>query len=224
MGNQSDFAVIPVGGFNPARVRDLSKGIEMTLGMDISKAVIFDRDFRSDEEVGRILEDLGAFATLAHIHERKEVENYLLVPAAIKRAIEARVRSRMATTVQTGSICEDIEGMLRRLTEEMKSRVNAQFMSKRQRYLRESNPALDQATLNQKMLEDFDAAWSDFDTRLEIVPGKDLLASLSGQLQSSLGISLTTALIVRAMRKEDVPAGMLALLAKLDDFRAANVS
>lgn len=216
--------MIPVGGFNPARVRDLSRGIEVTLGMNISKAVVFDRDFRSDEEVAKILRDLGVFATFAHIHERKEIENYLLVPAAIKRAIEARLRSKAAAAVRAEPVCEDIEGMLRRLTEEMKSRVNAQFMSKRQRYLRECNPALDQATLNQEMLEDFDAIWSDFDTRLEVVPGKDLLASLSGQLQSNLGISLTTGLIVRTMRKDEVPAGMLALLGKLDDFRGANVS
>ena len=51
VSNRSDFAVIPAEGFNPTKVKDLSDGMELTLGAKLLKAVIFDRDFRPDSEV-----------------------------------------------------------------------------------------------------------------------------------------------------------------------------
>ena len=101
LANQSDFAVIPVRGFNPARVLDLSEGIEATLGVKVLKAVIFDRDFRSDEEVERHIKELRKFASFAHIHECKEIENYLLVPGAIQRAIEKKTLEKLKKTAAT---------------------------------------------------------------------------------------------------------------------------
>ena len=62
IANQSDFAIIPVHGFNPSRIRDLSLGIEATLGVKVLKAVILDRDFRSDEEVEQHLRHFRTFS------------------------------------------------------------------------------------------------------------------------------------------------------------------
>jgi hypothetical protein len=92
VANRSDFAVIPVEGFNPQKVRDFSKGMELTLGGKLLKAVIFDRDYRSEDEVTKVRGQLGKLAKIAHIHKRKEIENYLLEPAAIDRALARRIR------------------------------------------------------------------------------------------------------------------------------------
>ena len=75
--------------------------------------------------------------------------------------------------------------ILRELSNKMKSKVNAQFMSKREKFLKSANPGLDPASINQKMLEDFDALWSNMESRLKIVPGKDLLSALNEYLQDS---------------------------------------
>jgi len=50
VANRSHFAVVPVGGFNPQKVKDFSAGMELTLGAKLIKAVIFDRDYRCDAE------------------------------------------------------------------------------------------------------------------------------------------------------------------------------
>ena len=98
VANQSDFAIIPVDGFNPSRTRDFSQGIETTLGVRVLKAVILDRDYRSDEEVEEHIRDLRTFASLAHIHECKEIENYVLIPSAIQRSLTRKAREKAART------------------------------------------------------------------------------------------------------------------------------
>ena len=50
VGNRSDFAVVPVEGFNPERIRSLKIGMETTLGGKIKAAAILDRDYRSESE------------------------------------------------------------------------------------------------------------------------------------------------------------------------------
>jgi predicted ATP-dependent endonuclease of OLD family len=67
VANRSDFAVIPAQGFNPHKVSNISEGIELTLGTTLLKAVIFDRDYRSSDEVTTVLNQLGKVAYVAHI-------------------------------------------------------------------------------------------------------------------------------------------------------------
>jgi energy-coupling factor transporter ATP-binding protein EcfA2 len=72
IANRSDFAVIPIEGFNPQRVREFSKGIEFTLGTSILKAVVLDRDYRSLQEVNNIKANLFKFCeTLMSLAPRK---------------------------------------------------------------------------------------------------------------------------------------------------------
>ena len=198
---------------------DLSEGIEATLGVKVLKAVIFDRDFRSDEEVKQHLEELQKFASFAYIHECKEIENYLLVPSAIQRAIEKKARETLTRAALTRERCDDVEVELQNVTQAMKSRVNAQFMAKRKHYLRSTNPTLDDATINQTMLESFDTTWQSLEGRLQVVPGKDVLTALNRNLQKNYSVNVTPSAIINAMGRNEIPGGMLSLLSRLDDFR-----
>jgi len=90
-------------------------------------------------------------------------------------------------------------------------------------YLKSANPNLDQATINERMIEDFDKLWSNMKTRLEIVPGKDLLSSLNEYLQDKHSISLTHSLIVNTMKKEEIPSDIMKLLEALESFRNESV-
>jgi len=223
LANRSDFAVIPVEGFNPARVLNFSEGIEITLGAKILKAVIFDRDYRAPEEVKALLKGFNKYASLAHIHKRKEIENYLLDSGVLQRAIESRVKERAERSGKKDKFTDNVEDILREISDKMKSRINAQFMSKREKYLKSANPSLDKVSINERMLEDFEKLWSNTKTRLEMVPGKELLSSLNEYLQDKHSVSLTPALIVNTMRKEEVPPDMIALLEKLEEFRCEKV-
>jgi putative AbiEii toxin of type IV toxin-antitoxin system len=168
VANRSDFAVIPAQGFNPHKVSNISEGIELTLGTTLLKAVIFDRDYRSSDEVTTVLNQLGKVAYVAHIHVRKEIENYLLDPGAINRALQRRIAEHNRRTDETIVCNENAETMLESLTGALKTKVSGQFLSKRSLYEKSKNPGLDQATINQQLLDEFEEIWKSLSRRLEL--------------------------------------------------------
>lgn len=201
IANRSDFAVIPVEGFNPQKVNDFSKGMELTLGGKLLKAVIFDRDYRSKDEADRESTQLKKIVDFAHIHARKEIENYLLEPAAIERALLQRITEHNRRTDEAVKCEERIEDILEGLTSTLKNRISGQFLSKRAAFEKAKSPGLDSATINQNLLEEFDALWGELPKRLEIVPGKEILSSLNQYLQDKYKVTLTASLIISAMTR-----------------------
>jgi hypothetical protein len=97
-GNRSEFAVVTVEGFNLKRIKNLKAGMETTLGAKIVAAAILDKDYRSDEERKSIIDACGSFCEYVTIYERKEIENFLLVPAALDRAAERRIADQAKRT------------------------------------------------------------------------------------------------------------------------------
>src|SRR6266446_2194182 len=69
VATRSEFAVVPTAGFNPLRAKMFTEGVQATLGTKISTALVFDRDYRSEEEVATELSELNAFCEYAHIHK-----------------------------------------------------------------------------------------------------------------------------------------------------------
>ena len=94
VANRTNFAVVPVGGFNPQKVKDFSAGMELTLGVKLRKIVIFDRDYRCAAEAAALTDELNKFCWHAVVHSRKEVENYLLHGSALFRAIAKKATER----------------------------------------------------------------------------------------------------------------------------------
>jgi hypothetical protein len=147
VANRADFAVIPVEGFNPQKVSDLAKGMELTLSAEILKAVVFDRDYRSEQEVANVKHELSRFAVLAHIHERKELENYLLEVPAVERALKRQIQEHNRRSDDKVEYREEVLPMLEARSEPTKHRVSAQFLSRWSSFEKAKNPALDQATI-----------------------------------------------------------------------------
>jgi hypothetical protein len=73
------------------RIRDFSWGLQKTVGSTLKIAAIFDRDFFAPEEIAVLLDDLRKHIALAVVLERKEIENYLLVPNVLQRALERTI-------------------------------------------------------------------------------------------------------------------------------------
>ena len=224
LANRSDFAVIPVEGFNPQKVNDFSKGMELTLGGKLLKAVIFDRDYRSKDETAKEITELKKVADFVHIHARKEIENYLLEPAAIKRALLQRIAEQNKRTDVNVQCEESIEDLFEQLTGSLKSRTRSQFLSKRAAFEKTKSPGLDQATITEKLLDEFDGIWRELSKRLEIVPGKELLSQLNQYFQATYKVTLTALGIISAMRQEEVPEEMATLMEGLGNFRRTEVA
>ena len=147
VANRSDFAVIPVEGFNPNKVRDLRQGMETTLGGKVVTGAIFDRDYRSREECSRELKSLKKHCSLARIHQRKELENYLLVPPALERAIKRRIAEQNRRTGEKVFFDENLTDLLSTLTAPLRHKVEARYLARRRSFQKARGGAWGQ-TLN----------------------------------------------------------------------------
>ena len=221
LGRRATFGVVPIEGFNPDRVRTLKKGIEATLGRQVSAAVVLDRDFRSDLECDAIQTRCEAFCDVSVIHRCKEVESFLLVPAAIDRAAERRLVERNRRTGGQIDYVATASDVLDAFAEEMRSYLVAQFVASRRYFVRQSTPGEAEATTNQAAIEAFESDWAEGpQRRLQLVPAKQALSEVNQHLQTQYGVSVTAAAIVDAMHTDEIPCQLGDLLTKLAMFAA----
>lgn len=219
IATRSDFAVIPVEGFNPTKVHNLKQGIEATLGARIVTGVIFDRDYRSEQECSQERDSLLQGSVFAVIHERKELENFLLVPTALEKGIRQKLIDQSNRTGCTTQIDEDIDDILRRLTDPLRHKVQAKYLTRGRPYFKAQNPNFDASTIDEMMMMNFDKRWNDTNQRYTKVPGKYVLAELNKYLQEKYAITLSSALIVECMAKSEIPSEMVRLIESIEAFR-----
>lgn len=157
VASRADFAVIPSEGFNPERVKNLKEGMEFTLGGKIRSAVVFDRDYRSSEEIGQITSSCAKFCDFAKVHGCKEVENFLLVPSAIDRAASRKVVDKVRRSGKAVSYTNCAAQVLETFAAEKKGYVTAQYLAKHKTFVRSGTTGLDEATINERALAEFEA-------------------------------------------------------------------
>jgi energy-coupling factor transporter ATP-binding protein EcfA2 len=76
------------GGFGSwQEIAAFAARIGEALGAPLKIGAVYDRDYYCDEQIRDVVTSLDANLSVSAILERKEIENYLLVPAALDRAI-----------------------------------------------------------------------------------------------------------------------------------------
>jgi hypothetical protein len=223
VGNRSEFAVVPMEGFNPDRIRSLKVGMETTLGSKVLAAAIFDRDYRSNDECKSIVEKCSSFCDYVTIYTRKEIENFLLVPTAIDWASERKVVDQAKRTGRQINYVSEATRLLDEFALQRKTYVAAQYLDNRKRFERSISSNRSEATINEEALLEFEECWKDTNLRLAIIPGKDALSSFNLRLQEKYGISITPMAIIDAMIGTEVPAEMKKVIADIHAFASSPV-
>jgi hypothetical protein len=157
------------------------------LKADIAISALLDRDYRCPEEITELVREARGTVPNFHVLEAKEIENYLLAPSAIARAINERLKERKSK-IPAISV-EVVQIMLSQLSDEMKSSVLSQLISNRMRYF-DNRTSKDPATVAKEAISLLDKDWKSLSSKLMAVPGKQLLAGLNTKLQESYGISI----------------------------------
>lgn len=216
LSDGGDLTVVPIGGFaQKQRIEDAAWTFGQVLRAEIAIAGLLDRDYRSDEEIEQILAGMRQTVPRFHILGAKEIENYMLVPHAVGKAIEARLRVRP----------DQLEGyralggnpalkLLMEITETMRGDVQSQLLAHRIRYF--DGGRKDTATIAKEAVTIFDTQWLNVDQRLRIVPGKATISALNTRLAKDFGISITAAQIISHMRVTDVPEELRVILTDLN--------
>jgi energy-coupling factor transporter ATP-binding protein EcfA2 len=218
VANRSEFAVIPIEGFNPERARSLINGIETTLGGKISTAIILDRDFRSQPECDFIEKKCGDFCDLVRIHSCKEIENFLLIPQVIDRAANLRVEERVKRGGKRQIYISSAQEILNKFAEEKKTYVTSQFLAFRRRFQRSECPSMEEASANEETLDEFEKRWTAEKRNFMMIPGKDALSRFNEQVQKKYGITVTATAIINSIKATEIPPEMVSLIESLDEF------
>jgi hypothetical protein len=222
VANRSDFAVVQTEGFNPRRAVDLASGIDATIGGKVARAVVLDRDYRSKNEIDDVTKELQNHAFTVHIHNRKELENYLLDPSVIIRAIDARLTEKARRSGETKKPIPAIVGLLDEITNELRHDVFAQLQAKESEYIRRKSPHLDQATITADISKKFDQRWNKVDERLTLVPGKDVLSQINARLEKLVGISVSDVLIAQQLLVAEIHPDIKNLIELIAAFAKYN--
>jgi hypothetical protein len=216
-----DFGVTSLGGHRqPKSIRDLCEGIETAVGTSVLFSVLLDRDYRSEAEALDLEREL-AFAFFARVLARKELENYLLILAPLDRAITKAIVERSRRSGELVGPTPDARTLLDEITAQMRVEVQGAIVSAEVEYGRIARRDLDSKTLTRRAVQTFETKWPNLDVRLDIVPGKAVLAQLNQRLQGQVGVSLSPSRIIAEFSRNDVPEDLKRILRQLDRFRQA---
>ena len=211
-------APFSLGGFPTLqRLKSVTLGVSESIGAPTLFAGIFDRDFRPDEEINELLESFDSALELAVILERKEIENYLLIPAALEKTLDNLLRDRARRNGEPATAGKPIAELLQEITAAMKTEVQSQYIAKRVDFLRHTGK--DSSTISREAIEIFDRHWNDDRLRLHIVPGKRVLRELFSRVQNEYKVNLSTAKIIDQLRDSDIPSDLRQALRSVDAFR-----
>lgn len=218
LASGADLTVVPAGGFgNWERVRGMAWGLEQTLGRQLAIGVVLDRDFRPQEELDEITDELSKHCAFVWIHHRKEIENYLLSIGALTRAAERALLDRARRRGMDEARVEvPLRTLLEEITEDSHSHILGQYVAKRQQY---SPSGRDKASSAGDAIAWFQERWTSLERRLEIVKGKEVFSKLNERLMKDFQIQLTPVMVVDEMRLDEVAPDMRDLLSALERFR-----
>jgi hypothetical protein len=110
-----------------------------------------------------------------------------------------------------------------RLTDSMKNKVQAQLVTARQAFERRSHPAIHPSNISEAAMNDFDVQWGTWPTRLRLISGKEVLSALNQYLQSLRHAAITPLAVIDAMRRDEVPVEMVALISKIADMKTVPI-
>ncbi len=219
VANRMDYAVISLKGYNPARLRAFKEGIENTIGSKILSAVVFDRDYRSDSEVKSEMADLKVGNYFVHIHSCKELENFLLSPKEIELAIQERLAEARKRGTSTLTFNLKIEEFLDEVSSGFKHRTQAQLQSHQLKFEKGARPGIDEATISEAILNEFDLLWTNLISRLMIIPGKEFITALNVELQQRFQITISSTAILNNFKKERIHTELVNLIDQIESFR-----
>ncbi|MCU7367923.1 AAA family ATPase [Pantoea stewartii] len=199
-----------------SKVQALAWGLKNTLDSEIKIAAIYDRDFWCDNEIIKVEQGLKGNLSFAHVHRRKEIENYLLVPSVLTRCINKTLSER-ANRVGEDYAEIDAIALLYEITNGYQTILQGQYIAKYFDFHRSTGK--DQAVLTTEALQFFNEKWNNLDSRMEIVAGKEVLRELRTTLSKNYSITLTDFKIIDEFKVPEIPADLTELLTDLEEYR-----
>lgn len=215
----NDVTAFESGGFSSwEKIKSFAWGVKNTIDAKMKLFAVYDRDYYCSDEIDNILISLQAELTHAHIHQRKEIENYFLVIPVLERVLDKQIDARNRRSGENIEVEKRIVDYLYEITEELKLEAQSQYIGKRIAYNQGSGK--DSGTISHEAIKVFEELWSDINSRMEIAPGKTALRSLRAKVQEDYNVNLSDVQIIDEFDLAEIPKDLCSLIDDLEAFRA----
>ena len=168
---------------------------------------ILDSDYHTEEERNKRINDAEKVGVHLHIWNRKEIENYFLVPVVIQRTIQSRI-SRKKKCPSVDEIKEKLETIIEELKDSVFDALSTEFLAR--------DRGLGAGGANKKVREQVDSAWKTFSNKMAIVSGKEIFSRLSKWSQDEFNVSLNALLVARTMKSHEIPAEFVLVVSAIE--------
>jgi hypothetical protein len=187
--------------------------LENAGGKDISAYCILDSDYHTPKEIEARQVNAQAKKVRLHVWRRKEIENYLVIPAVLQRVI--------ASSCSNPPSVEEILEKVFEIAETNRDEVYDNFAES---FLLEDK-SKGTKVANARARAFLAPIWSNPQEFHHRVSGKTMLSTLSGWSKDRFGVSFGVAAILRMLRREDLIPEIVAVISAIqsnEPFSAEN--
>lgn len=182
-----------------------SMWISQTFG-DVKIYCALDRDFHTEEQISARSKQALLKNIELVVWSKKELENYLLVPAAIVRLIKARAGDKKMppSNLIDKKLAEICESLKSNTIEELAGEIQA------------TDRGVMYKTATARARSIVDNNWNTLTTRLAIVSGKKVLSELGKWLQENYKISISAGAIANSLEAEEIAGDIRDFLESIE--------
>ena len=148
--------------------------------------ILLDRDYRNEAQVTTVEDKLRQMGISSHIWRRKEIESYLLELGPISRV--------------SGLSKAECESILSTAIENEEQSVESKMFSE----MLKTRKGEDVSVVHSECRTIFRRLWNDKNTRLSIVPPKQVIAQLNVIIPEAGGCTLSVHKLASAIRVEEI--------------------
>ena len=185
------------GGWNFARGSSML--LKETVDRSVTVYCLFDSDYHTLQDKNNRKDEAKKIGVEIHIWERKEIENYLVVPSAIIRIIKNKSNKANALKI------EDIEKIISETIESMEETVINNLADEIQKQDRKHS--ISSARKEAK---------SSIDSLEKRVGGKELISKLSSWSQDNYGVSLSPIILANSLEISEIDDEVKAVIESIE--------
>lgn len=176
-------------------------------GEGICKYCIFDRDYHPENDIQERYESADRNGVFLHIWNKKEIENYFIIPKAIARYVNKNKRKGKIISKQ------EVERIIDQLCEDLKDDILDTISEE---FVRRNRPSTGGRGGNKYAREVLAKRWSALDGKLGVVGGKDLISKISNWSQSNFGIGLNAAGLCGFLETDEIDEELVKVMKAIE--------
>jgi hypothetical protein len=180
--------------------------LQNAAGDEVRPYCLMDRDYHTVEEIEARNDDARKRGIELHIWNRKEIENYFLIPKAIHRLISDEKGEAGSPSLQ--NVIDKIDETAHELKDAVLDSISGAFQIK--------NRGTMVAQANEHARSILNRAFMSFEGRISLLPGKEVLGKLANWSNTEYGVSFSLQRLSKYINRDEVPPELRSVITSLE--------